>query len=214
MTTTDLQHNVTTVRWPLLTRVVKFFLRIVFRCLYRVEIKGLEHYHQAQTPLVIVANHVSFLDPVLLGSFLPLTPTYAINTRVAQQPFIKFSCSILANVFEMDPTNPLSSKALIKYLKQGHRAIIFPEGRISTTGTLMKIYDGTGMIAEKAGAKVLPCGSMVRNIRRLQNAVFISVHAGFQKSPCLFYRPVLFIHLLKLPTIENGGKPPASFWLI
>ncbi|HFD13492.1 MAG TPA: acyl-[ACP]--phospholipid O-acyltransferase [Crenotrichaceae bacterium] len=136
--------------------MVKVCLRFVFKILYRVEVKGLEHYHQAGTPLIIVANHVSFLDPVLLGAFLPLTPTYAINSRIAQVPFIKFACTLLANVFEMDPTSPLSSKALIKYLKQGHRAIIFPEGRISTTGNLMKIYDGTGMIAEKSGAMVLP----------------------------------------------------------
>ncbi len=156
MTQTDDNQAVTTVRWPWLTTIVKACLRVVFRALYRVEVKGLEHYHQAGTPLVIVANHVSFLDPVLLGAFLPLTPTYAINTRIAQVPFIKFACTLLANVFEMDPTSPLSSKALIKYLKQGHRAIIFPEGRISRTGTLMKIYDGTGMIAEKSGAMVLP----------------------------------------------------------
>ena len=156
MTNEENNQAVTNVRWPLLTRFVKVVLRFIFRLLYRVEVKGLENYHQAGTPLVIVANHVSFLDPVLLGAFLPLTPTYAINSRIAQVPFIKFSCSLLANVFEMDPTSPLSSKALIKYLKQGHRAIIFPEGRISTTGTLMKIYDGTGMIAEKSGAMVLP----------------------------------------------------------
>ncbi len=156
MTQSDDNQPITKVRWPLLTHFVKFALRVIFKLLYRVEVKGIDNYHNAGTPLLIVANHVSFLDPVLLGAYLPLTPTYAINTRIAQKPLIKFACTMLANVFEMDPTSPLSSKALIKYLKQGHRAIIFPEGRISTTGTLMKIYDGTGMIAEKSGAMVLP----------------------------------------------------------
>jgi len=156
MTQTNDNQSVITVRWPWFTRLMKVVLRGVFKVLYRVEVKGIEHYHQAGTPLLIVANHVSFLDPVLLGAYLPLTPTYAINTRIAQIPFIKLSCALLANVFEMDPTSPLSSKALIHYLKQGNRAIIFPEGRISRTGTLMKLYDGTGMIAEKSGAMVLP----------------------------------------------------------
>ena len=56
----------------------------------------------------------------------------------------------------MDPSNPLSVKAMIKFIKEDRKAIIFPEGRITTTGSLMKIYEGPGLIADKCQASVLP----------------------------------------------------------
>ncbi|MEN8259321.1 MAG: AMP-binding protein [Pseudomonadota bacterium] len=135
--------------------LLKIILRWLLTLMYKVEVTGLENFRRAGERVLIVANHTSFLDPLLLGVFLPDDVTFAINTHIAQQrwirPFLK-----LSHVFTMDPTNPLSSKALIKYLKHDRKAVIFPEGRITVTGSLMKIYDGTGMVADKSGASVLP----------------------------------------------------------
>ena len=123
--------------------------------LYKVKVSGFDNYSKAGERVLIVANHTSFLDPLLLAVFLPDDVTFAIDTYVAKsrwiKPFLGFS-----RVFKMDPTNPLSSKALIKVLKQNNKVVIFPEGRITVTGSLMKIYDGSGMIADKSDAVVLP----------------------------------------------------------
>ncbi|MGH8553076.1 MAG: AMP-binding protein, partial [Methylococcales bacterium] len=116
---------------------------------------GVENYEKAGPRVLIVANHVSYLDALLLGVFLPDPVTFAINTYIARKVWIKPFLSF-CRVFPMDPTNPLSSKALIGYLKENQRAVIFPEGRITVTGSLMKIYDGTGLVAVKSKAVVLP----------------------------------------------------------
>lgn len=133
----------------------KLFMKELLRLLFRVEVDGIQHFQNTQGRVLIVANHASFLDPVLLWAFLPGTLTFAINTRIAQlawvRPFLR-----LARVFPLDPSNTSSLKALIKHLRQGERTVIFPEGRITVTGTLMKVYDGAGMVADKAGAVVLP----------------------------------------------------------
>jgi acyl-[acyl-carrier-protein]-phospholipid O-acyltransferase/long-chain-fatty-acid--[acyl-carrier-protein] ligase len=136
-------------------RLARAVLRWLLTRLYRVRINGLEHFAAAGERVLIVANHTSFLDAVLLAAFLPERVTFAINSFVARAWWVR-PLLPLVQVFPMDPTNPLSVKGLVRYLRAGNRAVIFPEGRITVTGALMKIYDGTGLIADRAGASVLP----------------------------------------------------------
>lgn len=135
--------------------MLKIFLRWLLVLMYRVELTGLDNYMKAGKRVLIVVNHTSFLDPLLLGVFLPDNITFAINTQISQRwwlkPFLR-----LSHVFPMDPTHPLSLKDLIHHLEHDTKTVIFPEGRISVTGSLMKIYDGTGMVADKSKATILP----------------------------------------------------------
>src|SRR3546814_20042487 len=54
------------------------------------------------------------------------------------------------------PTNPLAAKAMVKAVREGRTLGIFPEGRITVTGALMKVFDGPGMVADKADAPIIP----------------------------------------------------------
>ncbi len=153
--------------------VVKPPLRAILRLLYKVEIEGLDNYAKAGARTVIVANHVSFLDGFLLAVFLPDRPTFAINTYTARQwwmgPFLA-----LIDFFPIDPTRPLTTKALIHEVRNGRRIVIFPEGRLTVTGALMKVYEGPGMIADKAGAEILPIridGAQYTPLSRLKGKV-------------------------------------------
>ncbi len=125
------------------------------RMLYRVEVIGMENYDQAGDRVLIIANHTSLLDGILLYAWLPETPTFAINTEIAAKkvfkPFLHF-----VHLFEMDAINPLSIKSVIKFIKKNNKVVIFPEGRITVTGTQMKIYEGPGLIADKSDANILP----------------------------------------------------------
>ncbi|MFM2099246.1 MAG: hypothetical protein RLZZ366_785, partial [Pseudomonadota bacterium] len=56
----------------------------------------------------------------------------------------------------VDPTNPMSAKRMVKAVKEGRTLVIFPEGRITVTGALMKVFDGPGMVADKADAPIIP----------------------------------------------------------
>ncbi len=138
-----------------MVKFLKFLLRCLLRILYRVEVNGLEHYQSAGDRVLIVANHTSLLDGILLYAWLPGTPTFAINTHIAARKSFRYFLTFV-DLFIMDPVNPLSVKSMVKFLSQNRKAVVFPEGRITTTGSLMKIYEGAGLIADKSGATVLP----------------------------------------------------------
>ena len=135
--------------------IVKAALAAVLRILYRVKVRGTDNLKKAGKRAVIVANHVSFLDGVLLGAFLPTKPTFAVYTLIARQWWLKPFFAIV-DVFRMDPTNPMAIKSLIKEIQRDRHCVIFPEGRLTVTGSLMKIYEGPGMIADKADAMLVP----------------------------------------------------------
>jgi acyl-[acyl-carrier-protein]-phospholipid O-acyltransferase/long-chain-fatty-acid--[acyl-carrier-protein] ligase len=156
-----------------MTRMLRYALRWLLTRLYRVEVKGIENYHQAGGRVLIVANHTSYLDAVLLAAFLPERLTFAINTHVARKWWLRLVL-YLVDFFPLDPTNPLSVKSLIRYLEQERTVVIFPEGRITVTGSLMKIYQGSGLVADRSRAAVLPvriAGAQYTPFSRLRRLV-------------------------------------------
>ena len=135
---------------------LRMLARIVLRLAYRVELRGLENLALAGERVVIVPNHVSYLDGPLIAAFLPGLPMFAIDTAQAARWWVR-PLLAGADIFPMDPTRPMATKSLVKALREGRQCVIFPEGRLNVTGgALMKIYDGPALIADKGEAMVLP----------------------------------------------------------
>ncbi|MCC6917405.1 acyl-[ACP]--phospholipid O-acyltransferase [Nitrosomonas sp.] len=146
-----------------------------FHTFYHLKINGLEHYRQAGERVLIVANHLSFLDAALLSVCFPERLCFAIHSGIARKWWVR-PFLFLADTVALDPTNPLSTRQLIERVRKGDRVVIFPEGRLTMTGALMKIYEGPAMIADKAGAKLLPVslsGAQYTPFSRLKGKVRI-----------------------------------------
>jgi acyl-[acyl-carrier-protein]-phospholipid O-acyltransferase / long-chain-fatty-acid--[acyl-carrier-protein] ligase len=135
-------------------RVLRWALRGLLRLCWRVRVAGIEHYEGLGERALVVANHTSFLDALLLAVFLPGHPTFAIDSGIARAWYMRLVQGLVC-LFPMDPANPLAIKDLMHHVRAGHRAVIFPEGRITVTGALMKIYDGPALVADRANAPVL-----------------------------------------------------------
>jgi acyl-[acyl-carrier-protein]-phospholipid O-acyltransferase / long-chain-fatty-acid--[acyl-carrier-protein] ligase len=165
--------------------------RSLFRFFFRVEVKGLENYEAAGRKAVIVANHTSLLDGPLLSSFLPDRASFAINTYMANRWWVKPAFAFF-DIVPIDPTSPMAIRALVERVKKGNRVVIFPEGRITVTGALMKIYEGPGSIAQLANAKVLPVridGAQYSKFSRMHGKIRLR---WFPKITLTFLPPVKF----------------------
>ncbi len=127
----------------------------LFKTFLRMEVTGTENLPKAGTRAIIAPNHISLLDAAILHSIMPDHAAYAVDTAMSNtwwvKPFLK-----LVNWHPVDPTKPLAMRHLINDVKAGESLVIFPEGRLTVTGGLMKVYDGTAMIADKADAIVVP----------------------------------------------------------
>lgn len=135
--------------------IIRALFRILLRLFYQVKVTGLEHYRGVDGRLMVVANHTSLLDGILLGAFLSGRFTFVVNTEMAgrwwARPFLA-----LAHVVTVDFANPVSLKNVIRHLRNDEQVVIFPEGRITLTGSLMKVYQGPAMVADKTEAPILP----------------------------------------------------------
>ncbi len=143
------------VMWRMPRQLLRALGRGLFRLLYRVEVRGLENFDKAGPRAVVVPNHMSFLDGPLLASFLPEDARFAINTFTARGMLARAAAKVF-DLLPVDPTNPMATRTLIRAVSEDSHVVIFPEGRISTTGGLMKIYEGPGVIAHKAEAPIVP----------------------------------------------------------
>ncbi len=165
--------------------------RQLFRLLYRVEVKGLENFNAAGRKAVIIANHTSLLDGPLLSAFLPERASFAINTHVARNWWASLAFRFF-NMIPIDPTNPMALRVLVAELKKGRKVVIFPEGRLTVTGALMKVYEGPGAIAQMAKAKVLPVridGAQYTPFSRMRGKLRLK---WFPKITLTFLPPVVF----------------------
>jgi len=136
-------------------QVLRALFRFYFETFHGVRVKGLDHYRAAGDRVVIVANHLSFADACLIACYLPESPTFAIDTRMAQAWWVRpFLAAV--ETFKVDVQSPFAIRPMMEAVRDGRKLMIFPEGRLTKTGSLMKVYEGAGVVADKADATILP----------------------------------------------------------
>jgi 1-acyl-sn-glycerol-3-phosphate acyltransferase len=139
-----------------LFRVARVVVSVFFHGMYRFRVVGAEHI-PATGPVILACNHISNLDPPLLG--------------ICTRRYIQFMAK--AELFRYRPVGAflqrlggfpvkrgLHDKAAIKYAlsipKNGGCLVIFPEGHRSRDGRLGKGLTGVAFIARKAGCPIVP----------------------------------------------------------
>ena len=135
--------------------LTRSILQTILRFMFRTKVTGYTNFKKAGSKVLIIANHTSLLDGILIAAFMPERITFAITSAWTGKWFMPI-IRLLVDFYPLDMMNPLSIRNLIEEIKKGRKVVIFPEGRISLTGKIMQVFDGAAMIASKAGAKILP----------------------------------------------------------
>ena len=132
----------------------KVVLRIALKVLFRVQLTG-DPSTFLNSRTLIVANHESFIDGLLIGLMMPVNAVFVVHTQIASRPLFAFILRFVPHL-AVDSASPLAMKQIIKLVETGQPVVIFPEGRITKTGSLMKVYDGAAFVAAKTAATIVP----------------------------------------------------------
>src|ERR1051325_4975136 len=135
---------------------MKGFLRFLVRLLY-----GFEAYNEAVLktpgPVLLLPNHTSWLDWLFLMVCVEDDWKCVVSSVSAQTSWLHRKIMLNRRTFPIDTNSPYAVKRMAEYLQGNGRLVLFPEGRLSQTGTLMKLFDGTGFLLHKTDAKVITC---------------------------------------------------------
>ena len=154
--------------------------------LFRVTVQG-DAARLASGGALAVANHDSLLDAVILGLFLPGRPLVVTTREAVDHPLVRWLLRAVPHVV-LDAHRPLGVKRLIQQVRAGRTVVIFPQGRATTTGSVMKVYDAAGVIASRCDTDIVPVrieGTLYSTFGRVAGAhrrhlfpqVTVAIHA-------------------------------------
>ena len=177
---------------PMMAGLVRFLLRLLFR------FRGYnEAVLKTPGPVLLIPNHTSWFDWLLVGVCLDPDWKFVVSSVSAQTSWFHRKIMINRRTFPIDTDSPYAVKRMAEHLQANGRLVLFAEGRLSRTGTLMKLFDGTGFLLHKTQAKVITC--YLRGASRLP----YSPQPGWRK-----WFPTVTAHFSEVftpPKLENAS---------
>jgi acyl-[acyl-carrier-protein]-phospholipid O-acyltransferase/long-chain-fatty-acid--[acyl-carrier-protein] ligase len=132
--------------------ILLFCLRLLFR--FRAENTAVL---QTPGPVMLLPNHTSWFDWLFVAVCLDHRWRFVTSKEGAQVSCVHRLLMINRFTFPVETDSPYALKRIAEYLQGGGKLVIFPEGRLSRTGSLMKLFEGTGFLLLKTHAKVITC---------------------------------------------------------
>lgn len=129
--------------------------RKILTVLFDVKIEGMENLKKAGKKVLIVPNHTSYLDALIISAFIDQKITFSLTNQLSDKWWVRLLCNLM-DVKALDPNSPFAVKTMVSELNQEKLCMIFTEGQVADGNTQMKIYEGPALMAQKAGAQILP----------------------------------------------------------
>jgi len=153
--------------------LIRIFFRIVLKLLRRWKVNGLSNL-PLQGGLVVVSNHTSYWDPIIVGCALPRRINYLAKEELFRIPvFRSIITAMAAFPVKRDQTDRAAIRKALQYLTDGQLVGVFPEGTRNPTDQLLEPQLGAAMLAFKGGVPMLPIG--IIGARGLLGKVIVNI---------------------------------------
>ncbi len=171
-------------------------LRLLFKYLCRLEIRGLDHI-PAKGACILAVNHVSLLDAALVFAILDRRDVTAlVADKYKKNPFIHWLVNAANGIWiNREQADLRALRATLEWLSAGGILGIAPEGTRSHSGGLLPAKAGVAYIVDKASAPVIPVG-----VFGTENAISALLRLS---------RPVIHLNFgnaFNLPPLERSDR--------
>ncbi len=130
---------------------VRFWIRLLFG--FRLRIVGRDLWRPGA---IVVSNHVSSLDALLIAAFAPGKVAVALSPDDGAKTAYRFLLEKMAPVFIVSPEKPQAEDAFLQAVSSGALGVIFPEQAPSACSVLMKIHEYPAALAQRASRSLQP----------------------------------------------------------
>jgi 1-acyl-sn-glycerol-3-phosphate acyltransferase len=138
-----------------LYKLAQILIRFILRINGGIIVKGMENI-PAAGGVIIAANHISYIDPPLIGAVLPRRATFMARKGLFEMPLLSWIMKQTAIPVDRQRTLPSTIKEAVRRLKSGDAIVLFPEGKRSETGDLLEGKRGIGMLTSLSRVPVVP----------------------------------------------------------
>lgn len=139
--------------WSLCRGIARIIATLMF---------DLKVYHRHHIPrsggVLVLSNHQSYLDPVLIGAHLRRPMSYLAKSELfSNRYFGALLRSLRAFPVKQGSGDVGAVKETIRRLQEGHMLTIFPEGSRCEDGQIGPILPGAALVVKRAGVPIIPC---------------------------------------------------------